>query len=146
MIKTQPGISLIMQYLMSLFPLALFLIIYTENIVTKDHYHRARDIKVPWKILAEPYENKYGMDEEYYFQEGWGWIEFSSFGLIIRNSYNVHFLPPWLIRRIQFSWLVALNSSVLTSFSWRNSTEFVSAMRTPQRVGFWKFSDCLREC
>jgi hypothetical protein len=31
-----------------------------------------------------------------------------------------------------------LNSSVLTSFAWRNSTEFVIAMKIPQRVGFWK--------
>ncbi len=55
----------------------------------------------------------------------------------IQNLFNVHFVPTWLIRWSNSLKFITLNSSVLTFFAWRNLEEFVSAMRTPQRVGFW---------
>ncbi len=45
----------------------------------------------------------------------------------IQNSFNVHFMSTWLIRRSTIHLFITLNSSVLTSFAWRNSTEFVIA-------------------
>jgi hypothetical protein len=33
-----------------------------------------------------------------------------------KNSFNVHFMPPWLIRRSTIQLIQTLNSSVLTSF------------------------------
>ncbi len=42
---------------------------------------------------------------------------------LFKNSFNVPFMPPWLIRRSKFKLIQTLNSSVLTSFAWRNSIE-----------------------
>jgi hypothetical protein len=41
----------------------------------------------------------------------------------------------WLIRKSNSVKFITLKTIVLRSFSRRNSTEFVRAMRTPQRIG-----------